>query len=193
VVVPEYAGVLPARWPSNPEIPYPHGLRKIQAMPKPRFPRPRHLRAACVLLSLAGAAALPAADTKTPPTDDQKLIQGTWQCVVTIYGGKQDPHYVGVRAVIEGNHLTWVFPQPGGAPPKTQKAVFHLDPGQNPRQMDWYPESNPSDVHRRLYVLEGDLLLMSTNLRNESPREGVRPTSISAAPWLFVCKRVRPE
>jgi uncharacterized protein (TIGR03067 family) len=169
-------------------------------MPKPRFPRTRYILAACVILPLAGAATLPGADTKAPPKDDQKLIQGTWECVVTIYGGKQAPHFVGVRAVIEGNRLTWVFPQPGGAPPTTQKAVFRLDPSQNPKQMDWYPKSNPSDVHRRLYVLEGDLLLMSTNLLAQvpregvkPPREGVRPTSISAATWLFVCKRVRPE
>ena len=94
---------------------------------------------------------------------DQAVIQGTWEFVATLQDGKQVQRYVGVQAIMRGNMLTWIFPQPGGKP-QVQKAVFRLDPSKNPKHFDWHPAGRPREVHRRLYVLAGDTLLWSTGL-----------------------------
>jgi uncharacterized protein (TIGR03067 family) len=115
---------------------------------------------------------------------DQELIQGTWECVATLQDGKQVNRYVGVRAIMRGDRLTWVFPQPGGKR-QVVKAGFRLDPGQNPKHFDWFPEARPTEVHKRLYVLGDGVLLWSTNLGAEA-----RPGSFTAGRWQFVMKRV---
>ena len=115
---------------------------------------------------------------------DQALIQGTWQCVKTIKEGKQVDQYVGVRAIIQGNSLTWVFPQPDGTT-RTTKAIFVLDATKDPKWFDWYAEDKPTQVHKRLYTLEGDSLTWSTNLGTEG-----RPESFSAGKWQYIMKRV---
>jgi hypothetical protein len=42
-------------------------------------------------------------------------------------------------------------------------------------------------MHRRLYVLRGDVLLWSTNI---GEKRGIRPETFSAGEWLFLMKRV---
>jgi uncharacterized protein (TIGR03067 family) len=116
---------------------------------------------------------------------DQELIQGTWECVITIKEGKQVDQYVGVRAIMQGNRLTWIFPQRDGTT-RTTKAVFTLDTTKNPKCFDWYTEDKPAQVHKRLYILEGDTLTWSTNLGMEA-----RPESFEAGKWQFIMKRVK--
>ena len=145
----------------------------------------RVLRTTLLVLALPAAVVLGKGDGKAK--SDQELIQGTWECIATLKDGKQVETYVGVRAVIQDKNLTWIFPQPDGKT-KTVKATFQLDSGKNPKYFDWSPADNPSEVHKRLYVLQGDTLLWSTNLGKES-----RPESFTAGEWLFVMKRVKDK
>lgn len=115
---------------------------------------------------------------------DQELLQGTWECVSTLKDGKKVKTYVGVRAIFQGNRLTWIFPQPDGTT-KTAKAIFTIDPEQSPKHFDWYLEGKPAEVHRRLYTLEGDTLRWSTNLGTEP-----RPATFDAGQWQFTMRRV---
>jgi hypothetical protein len=88
---------------------------------------------------------------------------------------------------MQGNRLVWTFPQPGGKA-KVVSAVFRLGLQPNPRHFDWYTEDQPHDVHKRLYLLEGNTLIWSTNLGNEARLE-----SFIAGRWQFVMKRVKQE
>ena len=145
-------------------------------------PLPRGL-AVLLALSLSVTAA-PVRGGEDKARSDQDRIQGTWECIATLQDGKQVDKYVGVRAVMQGDHLTWIFPQPQGKP-QVLKAVFQLDPGKNPKSFEWHPEAKPAEVHKRLYLLEGDTLIWSTNLGAEPA-----PESFTAGRWLFVMKRV---
>ena len=139
-------------------------------------------------LLLALLVALPATfervEAQETPKSDQELIQGTWECVTTLKEGKQVQQYVGVRAILQGSRLTWIFPQPDGTK-KSARAIFVLDPSKNPKWFDWYVEAKPAEIHKRLYTLEGDTLVWSTNLGT-----GPRPESFNAGKWQFVVKRV---
>jgi uncharacterized protein (TIGR03067 family) len=116
---------------------------------------------------------------------DQELIQGTWECVATIKDGKQVTEFVGVRAILKETQLVWMFPQPDGSY-KAGRGTFTLDPDQNPKHFDWSMQDKPEAVHRRLYVLAGDILIWSTNLGAGAPR----PETFTAGACLFVMKRL---
>jgi uncharacterized protein (TIGR03067 family) len=133
------------------------------------------------LSALTFAAPSRAAD----PQNDQNQIQGTWLCIATLQNGKQVPNYVGVKGIMKGNKLTWIFPLPGGKQ-NVQDAVFELDPSQNPKHYTWYLESSPNVRHQRLYVLSGDTLLMSSPEKGGQPR----PENFNAGHYFFICKRV---
>jgi uncharacterized protein (TIGR03067 family) len=122
-----------------------------------------------------------------PAKSDQERLQGTWECIAAVKDGKQVTTYVGVRATMQGNRLTWTFPQPG-AQPKVMQATFRIDSKQNPKHFDWYVPEKPNDIHRRLYILKGDVLIWSTNLG-----AGERPTSFVTGQWQFVMNRVSPR
>ncbi len=145
-------------------------------------------RHAVALVGLAVGVCLvgPAAgDGRAGSADDRERIQGRWECIATLKDGQQVKDYVGVVALMQGDRLTWIFPKPGGAS-QTVKARFQLDPDQNPKYFDWYTEAKPSEVHKRLYVLEDDVLIWSTNLGSEA-----RPESFTAGHWQFIMKRVK--
>jgi len=116
--------------------------------------------------------------------NDQQRIQGTWLCIATLNDGKQVTKYVGVRAVMQGNRLTWFFPQPDGKM-QTTEALFQIDVSQNPKHFDWYLKQKSDQIHKRLYILEDDVLIWSTNLGTED-----RPESFSTGRWQFVMKRL---
>jgi uncharacterized protein (TIGR03067 family) len=132
---------------------------------------------------LLGVAATASGQTAK---DDQQLIQGTWECVISLNDGKPVTPYVGVQAEMRGNRLTWIFPRPDGTK-KVSQARFRLDPSQSPKHFDWSYDEKPDDVHERLYILQGDILIWSTNLKPARPR----PASFTAGQWLFVMKRVK--
>ena len=125
-----------------------------------------------------GVDALPVAD----PSDGNRL-QGTWVCVEVIHDGRRVDTYVGVRAVIQGDVLTWYFPRPGG-PERVKECRFTIDASKNPGHFDWWPVDKPAEVHRRLYILEGDTLKWASDLGAEP-----RPKAFDAAHWQFLCKR----
>ncbi len=121
-----------------------------------------------------------AADGKS----DLKKLQGTWECVETLKDGKRVAMYVGVRAIIKGNTLTWLFPKDGKF--TAVKATFTIDATKDPKHFDWRPNGT-KEVHKRLYQLDGDRLKWSTNLGPKAPR----PTKFSEGRWQFTMKRLK--
>jgi uncharacterized protein (TIGR03067 family) len=141
--------------------------------------------AAAIVLSTPAITAAAEVTPTTASKPDQERIQGTWECVATIKEGKEVAEFVGVRAVLKGNQLVWMFPQSDGSY-KEGRATFKLDEKQNPKHFDWHMQDQPTAVHRRLYVLAGDILIWSTNLG-----VGPRPESFAAGTIQFVMKRLR--
>ena len=133
---------------------------------------------ALALLSLVAMTGNPAAAR----ADDQKDIQGTWTCVETLKAGKSVRDYVGAQAVLDGNRLTWYFPQPDGTR-KASFAKFRLDPSKNPKHFDYEYDAKPDKTNKRLYSLEGDTLKWSTNF-------GERPKTFAEGQWQFTMQRV---
>jgi uncharacterized protein (TIGR03067 family) len=115
---------------------------------------------------------------------DLQKLQGTWECVETLKDNKRVDTYVGVRAVIKDNALTWLFPKDGKF--TELKATFTIDSTKDPKQFDWSP-AGKKEVHTRLYEFEGDRLKWSTNLGANSPR----PARFSEGKWQFTMKRLR--
>ncbi len=140
-----------------------------------------HLRTV-VAIGVAGwlVALAPAAADET----DQKKLQGTWECVETLKDGKRVDTYVGVRAIIKGNRLTWLFPKGGKF--TAVKATFTIDPTKGPKHFDWVPDGK-KEVHRRLYELDGERLKWSTNLGARAPR----PKKFSEGKWQFTMRRLK--
>jgi hypothetical protein len=58
---------------------------------------------------------------------DQDRIQGTWECIATPQNGKQVEKYVEVRAAMQGDRLTWTFPEPGRCLRPGQRFVLARD------------------------------------------------------------------
>jgi uncharacterized protein (TIGR03067 family) len=115
---------------------------------------------------------------------DLKNLQGTWECVETLKDGKCVDTYVGVRAIIKGNSLTWLFPKDGKF--TTVKATFTIDSTKAPKHFDWSPEGK-TEVHKRLYAFDGDRLKWSTNLGSNAPR----PKAFAKGKWRFTMKRLK--
>jgi uncharacterized protein (TIGR03067 family) len=143
------------------------------------------------LFSMAGLllasllAVLPIRAGDSPAPSDQQRIEGAWVCVATLKEGRQVNDFVGVKAVMKGDRLTWHFPQADGTFRK-QEAVFSIDPSQNPKHYDWHLVESPQKIHRRLYVLEGDTLLWADDLVKPE-----RPESFSNCQYQYVMQRVR--
>ncbi len=116
---------------------------------------------------------------------DLKLLQGTWICVSSTKDGKKVKTYLNVRATIQGNSLTWHFPQPDGTTRQT-KNQFRIDPNQRPKHFDWWVVGKKDRIDRRLYKVTKDELHWSTNLDYQT-----RPESFETGRWHFIAKRVR--
>jgi uncharacterized protein (TIGR03067 family) len=140
----------------------------------------RDIFTASAVAGLLVAATAAAAGEKS----DQEKLQGTWECVETHMDGKRVDMYLGVRAKIDGNHLTWLFPKDGKF--TETKATFTIDPTKDPKQFDWTPDGT-KEVHQRLYELDGDVLKWSTNLGPDAPR----PAKFSEGKWQFTMKRLK--
>ena len=123
-----------------------------------------------------------AADDKS----DLKKLQGAWECVETLKDGKRVDTYVGVRAIIKDNTLTWLFPKDGKF--TAVKATFKIDSTKDPKHFDWTP-AGKTEVHKRLFQFDGDRLKWSTNLGDNTPR----PTRFSEGKWQFTMKRVAKD
>lgn len=110
-------------------------------------------------------------------------LDGSWICVATFKDGKAVTTYVGVRVDLQGDQLTWHYPQPDGSY-KTEACRFRSDPTQRPAHFDWWREEKPESIEQRIYSLENGVLRMGTNLDYKT-----RPKSLETARWQFV---VRP-
>jgi uncharacterized protein (TIGR03067 family) len=134
------------------------------------------------LVSVVGSLAV----VTVAPADDQadrEKLQGTWECVETLKDGKRVDMYVGVRAIIKDNHLTWLFPKDGNF--TRIKATFTIDSTKDPKHFDWMPDGK-NEVHKRLYAIDGDVLKWSTNLGADTPR----PAKFADGKWQFTMKRL---
>lgn len=118
-----------------------------------------------------------------PAKSDQELLQGTWECTATIKDGQKVQTYVGVRAVIEGDNLTWYYPKNDGTY-NTEKCKFRIDAAK--KHFDWWRPAKPESVEVRLYSVTETELRMSTNLDYKT-----RPAAINQGKWQFVCRRVQ--
>jgi uncharacterized protein (TIGR03067 family) len=111
-------------------------------------------------------------------------LQGTWECVETLMDGKKVDMYVGVRAIIKDNSLTWLFPKDGKF--TEVQATFRIDATKDPKHFDWTPDGK-KEVHKRLYEFDGEKLKWSTNLGANS----ARPTKFTEGKWQFSMKRLK--
>lgn len=135
---------------------------------------------ALVCLLPAGLPTLAADNAK-----DKELLQGTWVCVVTLKDGQAVETYVGVRAKIEGDTLTWYFPQKDGSY-REQKNSYRIDSSKNPKHFDWWiADKTPISPDFRLFTVTDGQLRMLTNLDYKT-----RPATFEAGKWQFTCKRV---
>lgn len=110
-------------------------------------------------------------------------LRGTWICVESFYKGQRVDGYVGVRAVFDGNNMTWIFPKANGADHR-QVCRFEIDASRNPKHFDWYPADKPKSRALRLYTIEDGNLYMATNLSSK-----VRPSSFDDTLWTFRCRK----
>jgi uncharacterized protein (TIGR03067 family) len=136
-----------------------------------------------ILIAGIGAWTVAVKPAVADERSDLKKRQGTWECVETLKDGKRVDTYVGVRAVIKGKTLTWLFPKDGKF--TAVKATFTIDATKDPKQFDWSPKGK-EEVHKRLYKFDGDRLKWSTNLGTKAPR----PAKFSEGKWQFTMKRL---
>jgi uncharacterized protein (TIGR03067 family) len=137
------------------------------------------LRQMLSVLSLAVTAS-----NNVTTTTDLKSLQGTWLCVATTKDGDSVNSYVGVRAIIEGENLTWYFPQKDGSY-REQQNKFRVNNSSEPKHFDWWPVDKPESVDRRIYSISGNVLRMATNLDYKT-----RPATFESAQWQFTVRRV---
>lgn len=125
-----------------------------------------------------------AASSAKPPTAELEALRGTWICALSTQDGEAVESYLGVKAVIDGEDLTWYLPEPDGKTRET-KSRFRIDPTQSPKHFDWWAVDKPESPDLRVYSLSGNTLRWGTNLDGKT-----RPESFDAARWQFTMKRV---
>jgi uncharacterized protein (TIGR03067 family) len=137
----------------------------------------------------ADGLAFVASSSPIPPTQtsDMQQLQGTWVCSATAKGGNAVRDFVGVRAVIQDDGLTWFFPQPDGTY-RRQPAKYRIDPTQQPKRFDWWTEEKPEAVELRIYSLAAGELRWATNLDRKT-----RPATFESGLWQFTMKRAAQE
>ena len=147
-----------------------------------RILSPKFVLTALIMLSFAGSLSpLPGDEPKAK--SDSETLQGSWVCTATLKDGKPVQAYVGVKAVIEGNRMTWYFPQKDGSY-REQKNTIRIDATRKPGHFDWWKDNSKS-VDLRLYEITGpDEFRWATNLDYKT-----RPQSFKASRWQFTCKR----
>lgn len=116
--------------------------------------------------------------------DDHARLQGTWVCVETLRNGAPVATWVGVKALFDGDNLTWFYPRSDGTYSES-KCQYTIDSAAQPRHFDWHALDAPQKVDQRLYKVDGDTLRMATDLSFKS-----RPVSFEMAVWRFKCVRV---
>lgn len=115
----------------------------------------------------------------------KERLQGTWVCEAATVDAKDSPRFLGIVGVIDGDSLTWHYPQKDGSS-VARPAGYRIDPTDHPGHFDqWRPE-RPEVVDRRLYALDGDVLRWSTNLDGKT-----RPRSMEDGRFQFTMRRPR--
>lgn len=109
-------------------------------------------------------------------------LDGTWLCVEATRQGKTVDSFVGVRAVVQGRNLTWIYPRADGNDLR-HASRFSVDNTRSPGHFDWHLKDSPQTVRRRLYKIENGMLHWATN------QSTIRPRSFDDAEWIFRCRR----
>ena len=145
----------------------------------------------CFGLSVAMMLLFVSSPAKADERADKELakLKGTWVCVATLRDGAEVKSYVGVKAVIEGDSLTWYFPQKDGSY-REQRNKFRIGPTKEPKHFDWWRVDDKGEstgrVDPRLYSISGDEFRWATNLDFKT-----RPKTFDSARWQFTTKRVK--
>lgn len=134
------------------------------------------------LVTIVGLSTQASAQERAPLTDHQ-LFQGTWICTATLKDGQPVQTWVGVQAVIEGDNLTWHYPQKDGSY-TSEKCKFRID--ETRRHFDWWRPAKPQSIDPRCYSISRDVMHMSTNLDFKN-----RPEAVNSGKWQFTCRRVQ--
>jgi uncharacterized protein (TIGR03067 family) len=119
-----------------------------------------------------------------PAGADQNLLTGKWVCILTLKDGEPVDNYVGVRAVIDADNLTWFFPEQDGTV-REQKSKFRIDPEKNPKEFDWWQPEKAESKDLRIFTVNEKLLRWATNLDGKT-----RPATFDSAKWQFTMKRM---
>lgn len=111
-------------------------------------------------------------------------LQGEWLCIETLEDGEPSQRYLGVRAVIEKDRLTWKFPEEDGSM-RRQEAAFRLKPDVAPVHFDWWNLEARENVEQRLVEFtDRDQFRWASNAGRQ------RPTSFDAARFVFVMAKI---
>ncbi len=78
-----------------------------------------------------------------------EVLRGTRICVESLLDGKRVDNFVGVRAVFDGDNMTWIFPRDNGQDFR-QECKFEISSSRNPKRFDWYTVDNPKTTKLRL-------------------------------------------
>lgn len=145
----------------------------------------------CVCLAISTAFAEPpsvirsASNSRTNVNRELEALRGTWLCVEALRDGKRVDNFVGVRAVFDGNNMTWIFPRDNGQDFR-QQCKFEIDVDQNPRHFDWHAVDKPKERKLRLYKIEDGMLYWATNISTSN-----RPSSFDDSTWVFRCRKMK--
>lgn len=130
-------------------------------------------------------ATTPSTTRRADKAAEIEALRGTWICVESAKDGEPVDRYVGVRAVFDGNNMTWIYPAANGQD-RRQACRVDIDVTKNPKHFDWYPLEKPESRALRLYKIEDGMLYMATNLSST-----VRPKSFADAAWTFRCRKLQ--
>jgi RNA polymerase sigma factor (sigma-70 family) len=133
------------------------------------------------------AAVAPVAVVQTEARFNPDGLQGDWQVVAVVQGGRALPtdEFPFTSLRIRDDTIDHE-----GGPHHLLKARFRLDPEQQPKAMDMESEGYHGDLYYAIYALEGDTL---TICRRD---DATRPTEFASGPGsnvlLYTAKRIRP-
>jgi RNA polymerase sigma factor (sigma-70 family) len=113
------------------------------------------------------------------PKTDQQLLQGTWKVAKMWFGGQEMP-VEAIDMIFAGDQFTQ------RAAGTTLQASFRLDPGKDPKEIDFlFPRRV---TWRGIYRLEGDHMLLCWN--TEGPE---RPADFTGKRFYYYELRRQPE
>jgi uncharacterized protein (TIGR03067 family) len=147
------------------------------------------LTCACAILMVATASA--AGQQGERPKTDKELIQGTWEVISALEGGRKTTEADGLRIIITAGMLT-VRPKNAQGEKDTLGLSYTLDPTQQPRAIDTSHELEPGKpfIDLGVYSLDGDTLKLCLAAAGK-PRPTTLESKAGDSSNSFVLKRVK--